>query len=272
MLTIGEFSRLSHVSSRMLRHYDLLGLLRPVKVGPENGYRYYDRAQLTTLVQIEQLKSFGFPLSDIGQLLALPQGELARRIHARRLEAHGELVALRTTLAQMERDIIRMEGTAMSLNKYHVILMDCPAQTVFTLRKTINIAQTHALFQQLLEDMQAQGLRRTGPTQQMFMGEEFSYESLDLMAQVQVAEDSAGPGVRVLPAGTFVATTHTGPYEDLRYAYDAISDWMAAHPEYRVCGPGIERYIKDEGTCTSPEAYETGVLFPVEGASAQADG
>ena len=39
MLTIGEFSRLGRISSRMLRHYDTLGLLCPETVG-ENGYRY----------------------------------------------------------------------------------------------------------------------------------------------------------------------------------------------------------------------------------------
>ena len=33
MLTIGEFSRLSRVSPRMLRHYDALGLLCPRTVG-----------------------------------------------------------------------------------------------------------------------------------------------------------------------------------------------------------------------------------------------
>ena len=40
MLTIGEFSRLSRVTPRMLRHYDALGLLPPDAVG-ENNYRYY---------------------------------------------------------------------------------------------------------------------------------------------------------------------------------------------------------------------------------------
>ena len=38
MLTIGEFSRLSRVTPRMLRHYDALGLLPPDAVG-ENKYR-----------------------------------------------------------------------------------------------------------------------------------------------------------------------------------------------------------------------------------------
>ena len=52
MLTIGDFSRLSRVTPRMLRHYDALGLLRPQQVG-ENGYRYYRQEQLSRLTQIQ---------------------------------------------------------------------------------------------------------------------------------------------------------------------------------------------------------------------------
>ena len=39
--------------------------------------------------------------------------------------------------------------------------------------------------------------------------------------------------------------------------------WVAHHPEYKVCGPAIERYIKDEAMVHDPEELETGVLFPV---------
>ena len=52
MLTIGEFSRLSRVTPRMLRHYDALGLLCPQTVG-ENGYRYYRQEQLSDLVRLQ---------------------------------------------------------------------------------------------------------------------------------------------------------------------------------------------------------------------------
>ena len=41
MLKIGDFSKLSRVSIRMLRHYDEIGLLKPVWIDPESGYRYY---------------------------------------------------------------------------------------------------------------------------------------------------------------------------------------------------------------------------------------
>lgn len=72
MLTIGEFSRLSRVTPRILRHYDELGLLHPEAIG-ENGYRYYRQEQLADLVRIQWLKDYGFPLSDILELLSIDE-------------------------------------------------------------------------------------------------------------------------------------------------------------------------------------------------------
>lgn len=50
----------------------------------------------------------------------------------------------------------------------------------------------------------------------------------------------------------------------MKYAYDAINRWLQEHPEYRVCGAPIERYLKDETMVDNAEDLETGVLFPVE--------
>ena len=41
MLKIGEFSKLSRISIRMLRYYDEMGLLVPETIDPFTGYRYY---------------------------------------------------------------------------------------------------------------------------------------------------------------------------------------------------------------------------------------
>ena len=83
MLTIGEFSRLTRTTPRMLRHYDALGLLHPDTVG-ENGYRYYRQEQLSDLVRIQWLSGYGFALHEIGPLLGLEDGALLSRLHQRR--------------------------------------------------------------------------------------------------------------------------------------------------------------------------------------------
>ena len=261
MYTIGEFSKLSHISARMLRYYDAMGLLRPAYTGEENGYRYYDAAQLSVLYQIETLKGFGFALGDIPALLAQPPEELSQSIHKQRLATYGELNRLRATLRRMDEAVSNMEGNIVS-DKYQVVVMEIPAQRVFSIRKEISIAETHALFQELYKEMGARGLRRSGASQLLYHGQEFSYEKMDAEAQVEVSGDH--PDVKILPARLCAATTHVGPYESIRYAYDAICAWMEKHPAYQVCAPAIERYLKDEDMAQSPEELETGILFPVE--------
>ena len=46
MLKIGEFSKLSRVSVRMLRHYDEIGLLKPAEIDRFTDYRYYRESPL----------------------------------------------------------------------------------------------------------------------------------------------------------------------------------------------------------------------------------
>ena len=56
MLKIGDFARLGQVSVVTLRHYDEIGLLKPLQVDPSTGYRYYSRAQLHQLSIIEHFQ------------------------------------------------------------------------------------------------------------------------------------------------------------------------------------------------------------------------
>ena len=69
MLKIGEFSKLSRISVRMLRHYDEIGLLKPAKIDHFTDYRYYRENQLPTAGRIAALKDMGFSLVDIVRIL-----------------------------------------------------------------------------------------------------------------------------------------------------------------------------------------------------------
>ena len=71
MLKIGDFSKLSRVSIRMLRHYDDIGLLKPAQIDEFTGYRYYHEEQLFVIGRITALKDMGFALADIVKMLAV---------------------------------------------------------------------------------------------------------------------------------------------------------------------------------------------------------
>lgn len=260
MLTISEFSRLGRISPRMLRHYDALELLCPDQVG-ENGYRYYRQEQLSRLLKIQRLQKYGFHLSEVKELLKLSDEKILPRFHRRCLDAHYELYQMQERLRELEADILRMEGIPMLEEKYHVILMPDPAQTVFGVRRTVPVREFHDLFQELRREIVRRGLKQTGPVQMLYHGREFDYENADVEAQVVV---EAGAGTTVKPAYPTCATVlHKGSYDGIPAAYEALAAWMAAHPEYRICGPAIDRYLNDPDT-TPPEHLETGVLFPIE--------
>jgi len=69
MFRIGEFSKLSQVTVKALRYYDEIGLLKPAKVDPFTGYRYYSADQLPRLNRILALKDLGLSLAQISRLL-----------------------------------------------------------------------------------------------------------------------------------------------------------------------------------------------------------
>ena len=69
MIKIGDFARLAEVSIVTLRHYDEIGLLKPVSVDKFTGYRYYSIEQLPRLNRILALKDLGFSLEQISTML-----------------------------------------------------------------------------------------------------------------------------------------------------------------------------------------------------------
>ncbi len=260
MLTIGDFSRLSRVTPRMLRHYDALGLLRPQAVG-DNGYRYYRQEQLSDLLRIQWLKSYGFSLGEIGPLLELEDEQLLPHLRRRRLDLCRELSRQQGIIHQIEADILRMEGTTFMEKQYHVILIEDPEQKVFSIRDTIGVDQYHDFFERLYREAAARGLTQAGPIQMLYHDEAFSPERSDVEAQMVVAQD--GPDVKRKPACLCAAVQHRGAYDKLYQAYDALCAWLAEHTEYRMCGPAMDRYFGDPDN-TPPDQLETGVLFPVE--------
>jgi DNA-binding transcriptional MerR regulator len=64
---VHQFAELAGVTPKALRHYDRLGLLKPVRTA--NGYRVYSEKELARLEQIVALKFLGLPLEEIKRAL-----------------------------------------------------------------------------------------------------------------------------------------------------------------------------------------------------------
>src|SRR5580693_6457885 len=89
-LPIGDFSRATHLSVKMLRHYHELGLLEPAGVDADSGYRRYAAEQIVTAQVIRRFRDLDMPLQDIQIVLHAPDVETRNRVisnHLARLES-----------------------------------------------------------------------------------------------------------------------------------------------------------------------------------------
>lgn len=69
-MNIGELSKESGVSTKLIRHYEGIGLI-PEAGRTENGYRSYHKDDIHYLRFIKRSRELGFPLEDIKSLLGL---------------------------------------------------------------------------------------------------------------------------------------------------------------------------------------------------------
>ncbi len=69
LMKISEFSVLAGISRKLLIYYDKYGILHPVYIDPENGYRYYSPKQFETASVIVSLRQAGMSLEDIKNYL-----------------------------------------------------------------------------------------------------------------------------------------------------------------------------------------------------------
>ncbi len=137
MLKIGEFSKLSRVSVRMLRHYDEIGLLKPAEIDGFTDYRYYREDQLPTAGRIAALKDMGFSLADIIRILEIydDRKQLEQFFSARQeeLEALSRETEHKLTLLDAARKRLRKEENM----SYNVTIKTIPERYAATVRMII---------------------------------------------------------------------------------------------------------------------------------------
>ncbi len=273
MLKISEFSHLAHISGRMLRYYDELGLLKPASVDPSTGYRYYTLEQLPRFHRLQALKELGFTLEQIAPLLDhdLSLAELRGMLLLKQAEVQQHIQVEHMRLARIEAHLKCIEQENEPL-LYDVVLKEVPpllvASTQGSLLDEDEIASTvFGLFEKIVLalSLSAQTERVHQPWLVLWSNMNVQFQDMQVEAAIALsAPVSAMMSVRIveLPHVPIMACTlHQGTYRDLPQAIQALYCWAETNG-FCACDLGREIFLQG-GTEMDNPSYITEIQLPL---------
>lgn len=266
VLKIGEFSALAQVSIRTLRHYDEVGLLKPVHVEAESGYRHYSVSQLPRLHRILALRDLGFPLDRIAE--ALEEGVSADALRGmlllRRVEQEKQVDEATERLNRLNAliHLIDKEGCVSN----DIILKEIGPQWIVSLRENI---PAHRVVGRLIGKLY--GL--LGPLGGEGMGvglmhdHEYKEQDVDVEAGVYLKRPvnvEAPLRCYQLPAVTVASVVHHGAFNRIGEAYTDLLRWVEAN-NYHPQGPTRELFHHvNQPASRDDSSNVTEIQVPVE--------
>jgi len=236
---IGEFSNLSGVSTKTLRFYDEIGLLRPASVDSRTGYRHYRPEQLEEVASILSLKQLGVSLAEVRDLLSRPGSGKNRRemlLGLKRtieesMEAAGQTLR---SINQALEDLDRVK------RPIPVVVKHVPAVPVASVRARVNTyAEISRFEQELLNGLPVECVGNLRGVLWHRCADSGGLEGEPFVALKHKVAARGFYDLKQLPAST-VACAYSGLDDDsAEQSYRAIRKWMDVRG-YELAGPKRE--------------------------------
>ncbi|AND83621.1 MerR family transcriptional regulator [Clostridium tyrobutyricum] len=268
MFKIGDFSKLTMVSIRMLRYYDEMGLFKPAKIDAFTGYRYYSAKQITKLNLIVSLRDIGFNVSDISIAINEQSDEkLKEMLEQKEMEIKNNIKAEEEKLRKINAKIENLEKERVNMN-YNVTLKSIPSYKVISLRDTVPTYQLEGiLWQKLGEYIQNKKIFCNNMAYATYHDEDYKEGPADIEISVVVEKllnNADGFTFKeTTPIDQVVSILVPGEYSNISPAYNYIGEWIEENG-YDICGSA--RALPLKGSCNeaNPNDYLTELQVPVK--------
>lgn len=263
MFKIGEFSELTNISPRMLRHYDKLNLLKPVISHKENGYRYYKPEQINQANQILSLKNIGVPLKDIKVLLANEINQTDYLIkHRKKIET--ELAEKKLQLAYLDRLEEKNTASISKAVNYPIEIKTINDRLVLSYRQKIeSYYHEEQLWQKLFSELRPQDLANLGPSIAVFHGTDAEIIDIEVMIGIPDKLKPTYPRATMYSIGLVASVVITGAYSTIPNVHADMLEWIKLN-EYILNGNIFNIYHSSPATQEQEELYITEVCYPID--------
>lgn len=272
MFKIGEFSKLTQVSIRMLRYYDEMGLLKPAEIDKFTGYRMYSAEQISTLQKIVLLRDSKFKIAEIKEILLKEKSiniidELEKQKDKIKKEIQLEQERLRkidNAINEIKSDNLKVHCNInfKKVNKMRILSLRDRIPTYF---------HEGILWDRLFKFIEENNVYiKNDIYNNVALYHDVDHKDSDVDVEVGVlvetlGKDRDGFTYRDVEAVDKVAYAMIyGPYENLSKGYEMLAYYLEKHNEVMAEKPS--RQISHVGICDTdnPEEYLTEIQIPLK--------
>lgn len=266
---IGEFSKLSQVTIKTLRHYEEVGLLIPFEVDQWSGYRYYDISQLEKIGHIIYLKKVGFSLDEIKEVFDIDGEWPSIDAIEQKLKCNQQEIK-RLIWQQLELEKLRI-----SLHKTkameNITIKSLPSQVFVSYRKTID---SYADLFDLCPNVIAPEMYRleckcTSPGYCFTVEHDGEYTGHNIDIEYFEAVEEIGPNSDILKFKELpviekaLCMNHIGPYDEMPKSFAKLYSYLENNG-YQQAGLPRFCYIDGIWNKDSEEEWLTEIQIPIE--------
>ncbi|MGC0143332.1 MerR family transcriptional regulator [Pseudactinotalea sp. Z1732] len=257
-MNISDFARAGRISVRMLRHYDHIGLLTPAHVDARTGHRTYAPEQLPRLHRLLALKTLGFSLAQVGEMLeaGVDLQRLRTMLAARRDELNRQVRADRHRLARVEARLALLQeeppmNTSITTTTAAAMHLAAVTDEHPGPDRGSAVAMIEPLFTRASDLADEAGIDRIKPVGYY----PHRAGGVHLATGFEIGPDEAAVGAAVLaglevvevPPATVATLLHVGEMSEIGSTYAELGRWAG---ERGVLGPCTWRevYLEADGT------------------------
>ncbi|UYX54839.1 MerR family transcriptional regulator [Bacillus thuringiensis] len=269
MFKIGDFSKLSSISIRMLRYCDKVELLQPEKVDEQNSYRYYSAAQLKKVNRIQTLKDMGFNIAAIKEIVESENIEVIKSQFVNRsAQIKEDMHNLQKQLRFLEDLLKTMREDFVEMN-YHVSLKEIPERKVASVRKVIPSYNYEGdLWSILMQEINVKNISIANPSYSIAVFHDQEYKENDVDVEIQLnilgkyenTKDVHFEKIEPIKVASIIVN---GSYEQMTDVNEAVAKWIEA-AGYELTGSMFNIYHVSPAMESNPNKWVTEVCYPIK--------
>ncbi|HLK93435.1 MAG TPA: MerR family transcriptional regulator [Polyangia bacterium] len=264
-VSIGDFSRMTHLSVKTLRHYHDVGLLAPAETDNRTGYRYYAKSQVPIAQVIRRFRSLGMPVEEVRAILSTPDPAARSALIAAHLDRLEQQLQ-ETSAAVASLRAVLMHAEPPITVEYRAV----PQAQALAISERVRLKNVSewmsAAFAEIYEALRSQDVRPVGPTGALWPTELFTDEEGDATVFAPVGREVRAVGRArpfVVPPAELALIVHCGDHKaDIDRTYGALGTHVAEH-EIGVDGPVREYYLVDRFKSPNDPQLRTEIGWPI---------